>query len=331
MTSESDIKSAKDGKLASKTAPLTDRFGRTVDYLRISLTQRCDYSCFFCHHEGENHTDSEMTPREIERLVSAASRRGIKKVKLTGGEALLRSDILEIVKGLAPLVDDLSLTTNGARLEGMASELKAAGLDRVNVSLHSLEPETYVTMTGSSDLEAVKNGILKAVKAGLNPVKINMTILRGLNENEIPAMMEFAGSVGAILQLIELQYMPEENTSTWLEFWVDLEPVEARLLNKASEVRRRTLHGRKQYSIPLPNGQVVVEVVRPTHNSSFCEGCTRLRMTSDGRLKPCLLRYDNLVDVRSYLGLGESLRLVDEALTKAVRTREPFWQKEEWE
>ncbi|MFW9798953.1 MAG: GTP 3',8-cyclase MoaA [Candidatus Thorarchaeota archaeon] len=329
MTSESDRKSAKDAKLASKTDPLTDRFGRTVDYLRLSLTQRCDYSCFFCHREGEDQTDSEMTPKEIEMLVSAASRRGIKKVKLTGGEALLRDDILEIVKGLAPLVDDLSLTTNGARLEGMASELKVAGLDRVNVSLHSLDPETYVRMTGSSDLEAVKNGILKAVKVGLDPVKINMTILRGLNENEIPAMIEFAGSVGAILQLIELQYMPNENTSTWLEFWVDLEPVEEGLQSTASEVRTRSLHGRKQYSIPQQNGQVLVEVVRPTHNSSFCEGCTRLRMTSDGRLKPCLLRHNNLVDVRSHLGLGESERLVDEALTKAVQSREPFWQKEE--
>ncbi len=309
--------------------PLADRFGRTVDYLRISLTQRCNYSCFFCHHEGEHQEGPEMTLEEIETLVRAASRRGIRRVKLTGGEALLREDFLDIVKSLAPLVDDLSLTTNGSRLEEMALQLKNAGLDRVNVSLHTLKPATFVKITGRENLEAVKRGIQAAVEVGLNPVKINMTILKDTNENEIETMMEFAGRTGAILQLIELQFMPEENDRTWQRYWVDLDTAEQQLELEASEIRKRSLHARRQYTVPLAHGEVVVEVVRPTHNSSFCESCTRLRMTSDGRLKPCLLRHDNLVDIRCLLGeesLGSSL---DGALVRAVEAREPYWRGED--
>jgi len=309
--------------------PLADRFGRTVNYLRISLTHRCNYSCFFCHHEGEYQNGSEMTLEEIENLVRAASRRGIRRVKLTGGEALLRKDLLDIVKSLAPLVDDLSLTTNGSRLEEMAFELKDAGLDRVNISLHTLDPATFLRIAGIDNLEAVKRGIQSAVEVGLNPVKINMTILKGINENEINAMMDFAGDTGVILQLIELQYMPEENDKTWQEYWVDLEAAERQLEADASEIRKRSLHARRQYTVPLANGEVVVEVVRPTHNSSFCESCTRLRMTSDGRLKPCLLRHDNLVDIRCLLGAEDPESLVDGALVRAVQAREPYWRGED--
>lgn len=270
-----------------------------------------------------------MTLEEIENLVRAASRRGIRRVKLTGGEALLREDFLDIVKSLAPLVDDLSLTTNGSRLEEMALELKDAGLDRVNVSLHTLDPATFVRITGRNNLEAVKRGIQSAVEAGLNPVKINMTVLKDINENEIKAMMDFAGRTGTILQLIELQYMPEENDRTWQRYWVDLEDAEQQLELEASEIRKRSLHARRQYTVPLSHGQVVVEVVRPTHNSSFCESCTRLRMTSDGRLKPCLLRHDNLIDIRCLLGGENPSSSVDGALVRAVEAREPYWRGED--
>ncbi|UCH05920.1 MAG: GTP 3',8-cyclase MoaA [Candidatus Thorarchaeota archaeon] len=309
--------------------PLADRFGRTVNYLRISLTQRCNYSCFFCHHEGEQQEGPEMTLEEIENLVRAASKRGIRRVKLTGGEALLRDDLLDIVKSLAPLVDDLSLTTNGSRLEEMASELKDAGLERVNVSLHTLNPATFARITGRDNLEAVKRGIQSAVEVGLNPVKINMTILKDINENEINAMMDFACRTGTILQLIELQYMPGENDRTWQRYWVDLEAAEQQLESKASEIRKRSLHARKQYTLLLDHGEVVVEVVRPTHNSSFCDSCTRLRMTSDGRLKPCLLRHDNLIDIRALLGDENPRSSVDGALVRAVETREPYWRGED--
>ncbi len=310
-----------------KNAPLIDSYSRQIDYLRISLTQECNHACFFCHHEGESGIGSEMTVEEIEHLVRVAKQRGVKRIKLTGGEALLRDDIVEIVHRLAPLTDDLSLTTNGSKLEELASSLQEAGLDRVNVSLHTLKPDLHETITGRNNLDSVKRGIETAIQSGLNPVKINMAVLRGLNVDEIFDLMRYAGRVGAILQLIELQIISDDDE--WAQYWVDLTSIEADLSNKAIHTTQRSLHGRKQYTVPVEDTSVKVEVVRPNHNQSFCQRCTRLRVTSDGKLKPCLLRQDNLVEVHGLLGNESPDELVNEALERAVRLREPFWKGED--
>ncbi|MCF2137098.1 MAG: GTP 3',8-cyclase MoaA [Candidatus Thorarchaeota archaeon] len=312
------------GSAASQKEKLIDRYGRPVNYLRISLTQRCDHMCFFCHREGEDSPGTEMTTDEIERLVRRGSEKGIRKVKLTGGEALLREDIIEIIRRLSPLTDDLSITTNGTRLAELAQDLKRAGLDRVNVSLHSLKPEVHKAIVGVDDVELVKSGIKAAVDAGLFPVKINMTILKGYNEGEIEDMMKYAGSIGAILQLIELQPMPVES-AYMNDLYFSLDEVEKRLQEKATKVKTRSLHGRRQYTIPLEEGDVQVEVVRPHHNSSFCALCTRLRVTSDGKLKPCLLRNDNLVDIHELLQIGAD-KLIDKELEHVTALREPYWK-----
>ncbi len=267
-----------------------------------------------------------MSVDEIESLVRVANQRGVKRIKLTGGEALLRDDIVEIIRRLAPLTDDLSLTTNGSKLEELASSLKESGLDRINVSLHTLKPDLHESITDRNNLDSVKQGIEAAIKAGLNPVKINMAVLRGLNVDEIPALMEYAGRVGAILQLIELQIISGDDE--WAQYWMDLTSIEVDLSNRAIHTTQRSLHGRKQYTVHVADTIVKVEVVRPNHNQSFCQRCTRLRVTSDGKLKPCLLRQDNLVEVHTLLG-NESLdELVNEALERAVRLREPFWKGE---
>lgn len=305
-------------------ASLIDSHSRQIDYLRISLTQKCNHACFFCHHEGESGNGSEMTVDEIERLVRVANQRGVKKIKLTGGETLVRDDIVEIVHRLAPLSDDLSITTNGSKLEKMASQLMEAGLNRINVSLHTLKPEVHNKITGRNNIESVKKGIEAAIQVGLNPVKINMAVLNGLNVDEIPDLMEYAVRVGAILQLIELQVISDEDE--WAQYWVDLTNIEANLSSRAVQTTQRSLHGRKQYTIPVADTTVKVEVVKPNHNQSFCQRCTRLRVTSEGKLKPCLLRQDNLVEVHTPLG-NESLdELVNDALERAVRAREPFWK-----
>ncbi|MFW9813382.1 MAG: GTP 3',8-cyclase MoaA, partial [Candidatus Thorarchaeota archaeon] len=168
---------------ASEEQQYVDRFGRHIDNLRISLTQDCSFSCFFCHREGERDTEGEISSDDVERIVRHASRHGIHNVKLTGGEPLLRKDILEIIERISPYVSDLSMTTNGVLLEEMARSLKRAGLTRVNVSIHSLDPEIYNRITGFDDLERVKRGVKSAVDAGLTPVKVNMTVLRGYNED----------------------------------------------------------------------------------------------------------------------------------------------------
>ncbi|WP_054840176.1 GTP 3',8-cyclase MoaA [Thermococcus sp. JCM 11816] len=307
---------------------LYDRFGRPVTNLRISLTQECNYRCFFCHREGQRFlAKNELTPEEIERLVRIASRLGIRKVKLTGGEPTVREDILEIVKRIKPYVIDLSMTTNGSRLKELAKPLAKAGLDRVNVSLHSLKPEVYKRITGVDGLEAVLVGIEEAVKYLSPPVKLNMTVMKGLNDGEIWDMVEFAAKTGTILQLIELE-APREmaETAFFRKYFYPLKPVEEKLEKLAVETKERRMHRRKKYFIPTDYGIAEVEVVRAMHNTVFCANCTRLRVTSDGKFKTCLLRNNDLIDFLSAMRNGASDEEIVEIFKRAVLMREPYWK-----
>jgi cyclic pyranopterin phosphate synthase len=314
---------------SSKSPSYTDDFGRSIDTLRMSLTQRCPYSCFFCHHEGENDKGKEMGLADIEQIVKHASTHGIHKVKLTGGEPLLRKDILDIIKKISPLVTDLSMTTNGLFLEDMALSLKQAGLSRVNVSIHSLDPEIYYQITGSKDLEKVKRGVKTAVEVGLTPVKVNMTILAGYNENGIQDLMDFASEIGATLQIIELQQMLDDYSQGMEEYWVDLTPLEEEMENRAVKIEKRNTQNRSLYTIPLDSKRnVIVEIVKPMHNIAFCEKCTRLRVTSDGKLKPCLYRQDNVVEIFPCdEELGQE-KAIQQAFKQSVSNREPYWRDE---
>ncbi|WP_297420852.1 GTP 3',8-cyclase MoaA [Thermococcus sp.] len=306
---------------------LYDRFGRPVTNLRISLTQDCNYHCFFCHREGQLfNTQNEMTPDEIERLVRIASRLGIRKVKLTGGEPTVRGDILEIVKRIKPHVIDLSMTTNGSKLKELAKPLARAGLDRVNVSLHSLKPDVYKRITGVDMLEAVLEGIEEAVKY-LSPVKLNMTVMKGVNEGEIWDMVDFTARTGTILQLIELE-APREMTETafFRRYFYPLKPVERELEARAVETRERRMHRRKKYFIPTDYGVAEVEVVRAMHNTVFCANCTRLRVTSNGMFKTCLLRKNDLIDFVTAMRSGANDAEITDIFRKAVLMREPYWR-----
>ncbi|AHL22864.1 GTP 3',8-cyclase MoaA [Thermococcus nautili] len=306
---------------------LYDRFGRPVTNLRISLTQECNFRCFFCHREGQRFlAKNEMTPEEIERLVRIASRLGIRKVKLTGGEPTVREDIIEIVRRIKPYVRDLSMTTNGSRLKELAEPLAKAGLDRVNVSLHSLKPDVYKRITGVDMLETVLEGIEEAVKY-LSPVKLNMTVMRGLNDGEIWDMIDFSAKTGAILQLIELE-APREMTETafFRKYFYPLRPVEKELEKRAVEIRERRMHRRKKYFIPTDYGIAEVEVVRAMHNTVFCANCTRLRVTSDGKFKTCLLRNDDLIDFLTAMRNGASDAELVDIFRRAVLKREPYWR-----
>ncbi len=326
---ESDSSPRKEKEPTCILEPVVDTHGRPVNYLRISLTQRCNHSCFFCHSEGEESADTEMAPAEIERLVQMAVNHGVTRVKLTGGEPLLRDDIFEIIHRISPLVQDLSLTTNGTLLESMALDLKKAGLNRVNVSLHSLDSKTFREVTGSTSLPSVKRGIAKAVEVGLTPLKINMTLLKTLNESEISSMLEFAAETGAVLQLIELQDVPTDPVNSLGAYRADLTPLEKHFEEIAKEVVQRNLHGRKHYTIQLTQGTVIVEIIRSMRNSNFCRFCTRLRVTSDGKLKPCLYRNDNLIPIRTILSNYKNESELIQAYMTAVGVREPYWQEEE--
>lgn len=313
-------------KLVTSKAVLHDKFGRKLNSLRISITQKCNLKCFYCHREGEVASDNEMTKEEIAQIAKIAYQLGMKKVKLTGGEPLLRDDLPDIISEIAEYSDEVSLTTNGVLLEKNVETLSDAGLKRVNVSLPSLVPERFKNITKKDFVEQVKDGIEAAVQNNLCPVKINMVMLKGINVDEIPNAIDFAQEVGAILQLIEFEPIQPENYAYWKTFHYDPALIEYWLKKRAVSIQENALHKRKRYILKKNSDPVIVEVVKPMHNSIFCQNCTRLRVTSDGKLKPCLLRNDNLVNIIALIRQGASSNELEEAFKEAARLREPYWR-----
>ncbi len=300
-----------------------DKYDRPILSLRITLTNRCNVNCIYCHHDGMRSSKNEMTPDEIYKICQIAKRIGVRKIRLSGGEPLIRKDIVEIVSKISSIgFNDISITTNGILLEKYAKDLKEAGLDRVNISLDTLNPETYEFITKKDYLEAAKKGILKSVEVGLYPVKINMVIMKDINEHEIKDMFNFCKDNNMVLQLIEL--IESENCDDdkfSAEYHYKLDMVEERLSDIADEVREREfMQGRRKYYI---NGGEI-EVVKPVDNSKFCANCTRLRVTPDGKIKPCLLRNDNLVDIITDIRNNESDEKLEEIFLKGIDKREPF-------
>jgi len=302
---------------------LHDSYGRKIDSLRISVTQKCNFNCFFCHQEGEHDSGKEMTPEEIKNIVFAAAEFGINKIKITGGEPLIRNDIVEIISKIAPYVNEVSMTTNAFFLNEKAYDLQRAGLMRVNISLHSIKPDNYKKITGIDAFSKVEEGIKTAQMCGLNPIKLNMVIMNGINDSEISGALNFAVKYNAVLQVIEYQPL-ERGMDDWNKYYYDLTPLEDTWSRQATNIIEREMHHRKQYT--LPNG-AVVEVVRPMHNSVFCSNCNRLRISSDGYLKPCLMRDDNLVPIVKLIRVGASKSQIKEAFLEATKRRAPYWRQ----
>jgi cyclic pyranopterin phosphate synthase len=262
-----------------------------------------------------------MSTDEIVRIVKIASGLGISRVKLTGGEPLMRKDVVEIVKGIAslPSLADLSMTTNGTLLSQCAQELCVNGLKRVNINLPTLDAEAYAKLT-QGRLENALEGVKAAVEAGFSPVKINVLVLKGVNDSNVKEMINFARETGTILQLIELE--PVNITSAYyLEHYKPLDEYEESLKSDALEVEtRRYMHNRRVYILR----DARVEVIHPIENTEFCLHCTRLRLTSDGKLKPCLMKNDNLVDILTPIRNGASDQEMVELFEQANATREPY-------
>ncbi len=303
---------------------MKDPFGREMTNIRVALTQRCNLSCFYCHHEGEEKKlERELDLKEVQEIVKTASDLGMYKIKFSGGEPLLHPDIEDIIGFSSRYMEDVSLTTNGVFLRSEAKRLKEAGLDRVNVSLDTVDPETYQKITGTRNLAEVKEGIKKAVEVGLFPVKVNMLLMKGLNQKEVWDMVDWVSEVEAILQVIEMTSNEEEiDREFYQKHHVSLKDLASELKKKAVRTEKRRMHARKKYFLEEP--EVEVELVRTMHNSTFCENCTRLRVTSNGELKPCLLRTDNHVDVEEELKRGEGIK---DKFIEAIERREPYWSE----
>ena len=287
------------------------------------MTQKCNMHCPYCHREGETNPSTVISAEEVARIVKTALGLGISRVKLTGGEPLLRKDIQEIVENIAELqgLSDLSMTTNGTFLKAMAKHLKRKGLNRVNISLPTLNPKTYRDLMGGNLRDAVE-GVRAAVKAELYPVKLNMLILKNVNEREVERMIQFAERTTTILQLIELEPINLEE-AYYERHHLDLKEFEQKLKEQALEVRTREyMQNRRIYFLP----RVKVEVIHPIENTEFCARCTRIRVTSDGKLKPCLMRSDNQVDILTPLRNGANNEELTKLFLEAINRREPYYK-----
>ena len=311
--------------------PPMDAYGRTVNSLRIQLNAVCNFSCIFCHMEGTGINSNEMTPAEIERIVEIAAANGVTRVKFTGGEPLLRRDIIEIISRTRKHVrGDLSLTTNGVQLSKLAFDLKKAGLDRVNISLHSTDPSGFAQITGMNAMDRVIEGLAAAKEAGLNPIKLNFVALNGVNVHQIPEMMEMCANEGVTLQIIELEATKTgEKTEFFRKYHYDILPLEREIAGKATGREKNMLHGRYRYTVDHLGKPLIVEFVRPMHNADFCMSCTRLRVTSTGKLKTCLMRNDNQTDVLPILRGDNDTGSLTGAYRSAVGRREPYWRRED--
>ncbi|WP_181685787.1 GTP 3',8-cyclase MoaA [Halorhabdus salina] len=304
---------------------LEDDFGRELTGLRVSLTDRCNFDCVYCHNEGLGDTRGPMAPGEDElstdevvRVIEVAVEHGIEAVKFTGGEPMLRADLAEIVRR-TPDGAETSITTNGTFLPDRAGDLADAGLERVNVSQDALDPADFATLTQSGAYDQVLDGVEAALDAGLAPVKLNMVVFEH-TAGYVPEMVEHvADNDGLRLQLIE--YMPE--LAGRPEWAIDIDRVHEWLAEQAQTVQNREMHHRTRYWIDgEPNDAEcgLVEVVDPVGNTEFCENCHRVRVTHDGYLKGCLNRND---DLRS---LGDCSRAaIETALRDTVAERIPYY------
>lgn len=310
---------------------LHDHYGRPVKSMRIQVNTTCNFKCFFCHMEGTGIHSASMSPAEIESVVRTAAKWGVDKVKFTGGEPTLRSDIVEIVERTRKHISgNISMTTNGVMLPKLAMQLKNAGLDRVNISMHSIDREGFEFITGTDFLDKVIDGIRAAGRAGLYPIKINFVVLRGVNIDQIPKMIQLSARENVILQLIEFETTrEEENSSEFLRYHMPLEGIEKDVAKNSFRVQRNELHNRPKYSMETEDGTAEVEFVKPMRNAEFCSHCTRIRLTSTGMLKPCLMRDDNYSNIISGIRNQKGDQHLDDVFINAVKKREPYWKPED--
>jgi len=316
------ISSVQSGPQSSVLSPLIDRFGRRMSYLRISVTDRCNLKCHYCRPGKDAFCpiahESVLSFEEIARVVYIAASLGVNKVRLTGGEPLVRRGIPNLVSMLKeiPAIRDLALSTNAVLLERYAGALADAGLKRLNISLDSLHPERFRKLSGGGKLETVLQGIRAAVECGFSPIKVNVVVMRGVNDDEIADLIDFGGDQGVQMRFIE--FMPLCDGRSWAESHV---PVSEMLA--APDVRRRLAdvpaehdgHAAARY-IPLASGKGDVGFISPMSNR-FCDGCNRLRLTADGKIRACLPA-DDEEDARAVMRGGGSDEDIAASFRRAV-------------
>ena len=305
----------------SLSRPMTDPFGRTISYLRVSVTDRCDLRCFYCMSEDMTFLPKAdlLTLEELDRLCSAFIAKGVRKLRLTGGEPLVRRNVMSLVRSLSRhlqtgALNELTLTTNGSQLARFADELRDCGVRRINVSLDTLDAAKFRAITRWGDLDKVLAGIEAARAAGL-AVKINAVTLKGMNEEEIPSLMQWAHGKGMGLTLIEVMPMGDIGAGR-IDQYVPLSLVRARLAKQYTLTDlEETTGGPARYVRVDETGGKLGFITPMTHN--FCESCNRVRITCTGTLHSCL-GHEDASDLRKPLRASADNELLSATIDRAI-------------
>ncbi len=302
---------------------LTDRFGRTIRYLRISVTDRCDLRCQYCLPKSctdFSEPDDWLDIHEIGRVARQFAELGVSHLRLTGGEPLVRRDIVELATVLSaiPGIEDLSLSTNAVRLAEFAEPLFRAGVTRINVSLDSLNPATYSTISGGGKLGKVLDGLSAAEAAGFKPIKLNTVVMRGVNDGEIEDIFEFAAGRGYTLRLIETMPMGTAGREA-SERYVDLETVRRRLMSRYELIPDMLPGAGPARYYRVSGSGASIGFITPL-SQHFCETCNRVRLSVEGDLIACL-GDEHRYPLRDILRSGCSSEVLSQHLLKAIELK----------
>ena len=301
---------------------LKDRFGRSIEYLRLSVTDRCDLRCTYCmpkDFKGFEEPKDWLTFDEIERLLGAFARLGTTRIRLTGGEPLLRRNLPELAGRIArlPGIRDLSLSTNATRLDRHARELRAAGVTRINVSLDSLKSDCVERITGRDCLEKIIDGIMAGKAAGFSPIKVNMVVLENVNDREIDDMVAFCIEHELVLRLIEAMPM---GSAGYNAPFLDLGPVQSRLMAKFNlQPQAAELGGGPARYLATADGSASIGFITPL-SQHFCATCNRVRLSVDGTLYLCLGQEERF-EFRPLLRGGASDAELEQAIRAAIELK----------
>ncbi len=302
---------------------LIDQYGRQIEYLRLSVTDRCDLRCHYCMPEGFKDFEEPadwLTFDEIERVIRVFAELGTRRIRLTGGEPLVRKNIPELASRLSSLpgIEDLSLSSNATRLQKLAQPLKEAGISRINVSLDTLRADRFREITGGGKLEKVINGLIAASEAGFKPVKINMVVMRGINDDEVEDMVQFCIDHDFTLRFIETMPMGDTGRDASQQY-IPLDEIHQRLAKKYNMVKANMNGGGPARYVRVEGTELRIGYITPM-SQHFCDTCNRVRLSVDGTLYLCLGQ-DDSYPLRDILRSGISDEELKQHIYRAINLK----------
>jgi cyclic pyranopterin phosphate synthase len=301
-------------------ARLTDPFGRKIEYVRLSVTDRCDLRCFYCipqQFKGFEEPDHWLTFDEIERVIAAFSELGVEKIRITGGEPLVRKNIPELARRLSsiPGINDLSLSTNAVQLSRHAKALHEANVSRINVSLDSLDPQRFKQITNGGKLEKVLSGLMAAKETGFQPIKINMVVMKGVNDDEVQEMVKFCIQHDFTLRFIETMPMGDTGRNA-SNHYLSLDVVKRQLQQQFELIPGVMPGGGPARYMQVAGTDLKIGFITPI-SQHFCETCNRVRLSADGTLYLCLGQ-DDKVEFRPLLRAGADHETIKQTIIEAI-------------